>query len=320
MSYRRVVLSTALVATAIFTIPLCLPYLAPSASRPLITPSQPAWDAPPLTILAGLPREYVPTAGNRRRLLLIGDIHGMNTDLGHLLDSARYDVSRDHVVALGDMINRGPDSHGVVARLMGMNASAVRGNHEDDLLRALRDDDDGSVGPDRDKMLRLAATLTPEQLRWLDRLPLILAAEPLRVYLVHAGLVPGVRPDRQDPWAVMNMRTLVYPQEELRRDAQPVAVPKDDRSGEPWAKVWDRHAKHLARADRRTVVYGHDAKRGFVEGKYAVGLDSACARGGALTALVVEAGTKRKPFRYTTVQVPCKQHAHAAHAPPTPPV
>ncbi|KAG5925549.1 hypothetical protein E4U53_003272 [Claviceps sorghi] len=79
----------------------------------------------------------------------------------------------------------------------------------------------------------------------------------------------------------------------------------------PWAKAWHRHAKHLARTDRWTVCYGHDAKRGFVERPYAVGLDSACATGGVLTALVVEAGpgTQRAPFKYTVVQVPCKRHA-----------
>jgi hypothetical protein len=35
---------------------------------------------------------------------------------------------------------------------------------------------------------------------------------------VHAGLVPGLDLEHQSPWAAMNMRTLVYPREQLRRE------------------------------------------------------------------------------------------------------
>ncbi|PHH86197.1 hypothetical protein CDD83_10584 [Cordyceps sp. RAO-2017] len=60
---------------------------------------------------------------------------------------------------------------------------------------------------------------------------------------------------------------------------------------------------------RRTVLYGHDAKTGFVRGRYTIGLDSGCVRGGALTAAVIEAGPVPGSFRYSTVQVPCEKPA-----------
>lgn len=313
-----------------------------------------------LTLTASIPQTYLPTTHNERRLIVIGDIHGMNTELGHLLGEARYDSSHDHVVTLGDMVNKGPDSKGVLARLMTMNASAVRGNHEHHLLLALEEynsraapnqdhDDPPSVietRPRNKKILKVAKTLSLEQVSWLSGLPVILKAKSLQLYFVHGGLVPGVRLQQQDPWAVMNMRSLVYPSEELRRNAESasdsnsdsdslleterdagsgqeeedeaddgghddvdaskvVAIPTDDHSGEEWTRAWDRYMKHRAESARRTVMYGHDARRGFTEGKHTVGLDTGCVRGGSLTGLIVRSDAKRG-FSYTRIQVPCK--------------
>lgn len=285
-----------------------------------------------LTLTASMPEQYTPTVHNNRRLLVIGDIHGMNTELGNLLNLAEYNSSNDHVITLGDMVNKGPDSRGVLSRLMSMNASAVRGNHEDRLLIALKAYRGRAASTHKDevvgfrkrdkKILKVAKTLLPEQVTWLSNLPVILKAAPLNLYFVHGGLVPGVKLEKQDPWAVMNMRTLIYPQEELKRrtetlnaelddddveEAQKVIpVPIDDHSGERWAKAWNRYQKsHVKEGHRRTVMYGHDAKMGFTETKYTVGLDSGCAAGGDLTALIVKAKGK-KGFTYDKIQVPCK--------------
>lgn len=252
----------------------------------------------------------------------------MNTELGHLLDLAEYNPSNDHVVTLGDMVNKGPNSRDVLSRLMSMNASAVRGNHEDRLLIALKNYHERAAYSNKNgvidlrkknkKILKVAKTLLPEQIKWLSDLPVILKANSLKLYFVHGGLVPGVKLEKQDPWAVMNMRTLLYPPSELKRQADEeetsndevdakkvIAIPIDDHSGERWTKAWDRYVGNLGRQHRRTVMYGHDAKRGFTEGKYTVGLDSGCAAGGHLTGLLVTA-EERNGFAYTRVQVPCK--------------
>lgn len=302
-----------------------------------------------LTLMSNVPRDVVPTAHNHRRLIVIGDIHGMNDELGKLLEIAEFDATRDHVVTLGDMVNKGPDSRGVVARLMALNASAVRGNHEDHLLiawkkhqsRSIQDNDDDPLLETegrrrRKRLLKVAKSLKPEQIQWLAELPVILKGDPLPLYFVHGGLVPGLKLAKQDPWAVMNMRTLVYPEDELRRrddsrddesesavedmfdneyedlfdEDHPIPIPVDDHSGEKWYKAWDRFQKHIKKSTRRTVLYGHDAKRGFTEGKYTVGLDSGCVAGGHLTGLIVEVKKQRKKgsrdFTYRKVEVPCK--------------
>jgi protein phosphatase len=86
----------------------------------------------------------------------IGDVHGCRAELEALLTELGYTLERDdagrpvdarhpagrRAVFLGDLVDRGPDTPGVLRLAMGMvaagNALAVPGNHEQKLLRALR--------------------------------------------------------------------------------------------------------------------------------------------------------------------------------------
>jgi len=79
------------------------------------------------------------TEGNNiERLLAIGDIHGYLDNLTRLLDIVQP-TERDLVVFLGDYIDRGPDSCGVIDKLMEFrrrhpHTLFLRGNHEQLLL------------------------------------------------------------------------------------------------------------------------------------------------------------------------------------------
>jgi protein phosphatase len=86
---------------------------------------------------------------------VIGDVHGCRTELEALLGKLGYTVTRDAAgraadavppdartaLFLGDLVDRGPDSPGVLRLVMGMvaagHALAVPGNHENKLTRAL---------------------------------------------------------------------------------------------------------------------------------------------------------------------------------------
>lgn len=62
----------------------------------------------------------------------IGDIQGCDQPFGHLLEKIDFSPSRDQLVILGDLINRGPASVAVLRRLMALEGSVtcVLGNHD----------------------------------------------------------------------------------------------------------------------------------------------------------------------------------------------
>lgn len=75
-----------------------------------------------------------------RSVYAIGDIHGCSRALGGLLDYIKPDAS-DLVITLGDYIDRGDDSRGVIDHLLDLpnstNWIGIRGNHEQMLLNVL---------------------------------------------------------------------------------------------------------------------------------------------------------------------------------------
>lgn len=79
------------------------------------------------------------------RVYAIGDIHGRSDCLDELLAAIRqeslYTTTEVRLVFLGDLIDRGPDSRGVVERLMALaegpqRCDFIKGNHEELLLLA----------------------------------------------------------------------------------------------------------------------------------------------------------------------------------------
>jgi len=78
------------------------------------------------------------------RVLCIGDLHGCSAALDTLLAAINIQPE-DTVVTLGDYVDRGPDSRGVLDRLVALSQNhhsvALRGNHEQMMFKA-RDDAD----------------------------------------------------------------------------------------------------------------------------------------------------------------------------------
>lgn len=223
------------------------------------------------------------------RLLVIGDIHGQLQSLQSLLAEAGYSRERgDRVILTGDVINKGADSPGVVALAMAEGFASVRGNHEDLVLRlfalaeAVRAERGGGEGlrdweealPKHDRAaLATARSLSSEQRAWVAELPVILRVGTVipgspsdgsggqELLVVHAGLVPGLPLEDQDPWAVMNMRTLLFPDEKKNdklstedlavfdesirkklKDQNPSAAPTNDEFATEAQRTLDRYA------------------------------------------------------------------------------
>ena len=129
----------------------------------------------------------------------IADIHGGSRTFKALLDRINLRHS-DRLFLLGDYVDRGPDSRGVlytISRLMqsGYDIRALRGNHDDALLRTVRNDHDlfsahyrvewgwhtlQSFGIDEPE------EMPAEYVNFLESLPYLLVED--EYIFVHAGL------------------------------------------------------------------------------------------------------------------------------------
>ena len=225
------------------------------------------------------------------RVYAVGDIHGrldLLRDLNLLIhaDAARSQAKRKVVVYLGDYIDRGPESRAVVEHLLtrqlpGFECVHLMGNHEDILLRFLKDI---SVGPNwfaygGIETLASYGVAPPESLTSiaeLERAQRDLAAKlpsahrhflrGLRLshgegdyFFAHAGIRPGVALERQEQQDMLWIR-------------EPFLL-----SDEPFTKL---------------VVHGHTITNEPQRRANRIGIDTGAYATGRLTSLVAE-GTEQ---------------------------
>lgn len=222
------------------------------------------------------------------RIYAIGDIHGCLTELDALLVQVRQDLAgfsgRVTLVSVGDLIDRGPDSAGVIERWMRPPSFAdhthvLMGNHEEAMLGVYDGSGDArswlgfgglqtlqSYGIDPaeqfvrgfDPVLRMRAAIPAAHIDFLRSLP-----DQVRIgdfLFAHAGIRPGVALDEQQA-------------ADLR---------------------WIRNDFLTSEADHGvTVVHGHTIAPTPQSRANRIGIDTGCYTGGPLTALVLE-GTSRR--------------------------
>lgn len=170
----------------------------------------------------------LPSTAKNDRVYAIGDIHGRHDLLKSLLaliddhSAAMNEKGSHHIIVLGDMIDRGPDSRAVIRTLRELGRKSeitvLLGNHEEMMLRAI----DGEPGVmkawlrfggdatlrsfgieppqgdfDQPALIRAIKDAIPERwLEWLRGLPV--SARSGDYFFCHAGIRPGVDLKRQD--------------------------------------------------------------------------------------------------------------------------
>lgn len=72
-----------------------------------------------------------------RNIQVVGDLHGCNTLLMEKLDEVGFDTSRDLLISVGDLTDRGEENVECLALLNQSWFRAVRGNHEQMMLDCL---------------------------------------------------------------------------------------------------------------------------------------------------------------------------------------
>lgn len=224
------------------------------------------------------------------RAYAIGDVHGRLDLLRILLGkieahSAARPCDREYMIFLGDVIDRGPDSRGVIEYLMQAKASLpnpifLAGNHEEMLLRVLHRDATSvhdwlahggaefveSYGLDPatlDAMLPPDAAAAIRAMVPIDHLAFLNDfADSFKVgeyFFAHAGIRPGV------PLAEQAIQDLHWIREDFLRSS--VRFPA-------------------------MIVHGHTISEGPDEQPNRIGIDTGAYRNGVLTALCVEGETR----------------------------
>lgn len=207
------------------------------------------------------------------RSIFIGDVHSCAAELEELLGRLAVTES-DRLYFVGDLVSRGPDPAGVLRLFRGASAKSVVGNHEQKLLEARTARAEGCAIPKLSPShIHLLDHLEDEDWALLESLPLLLEVPEHAVLLAHAGIVPGVPLDRQDPWLVTHIRSI--------EDGKP-----SERWGRPWATDYD---------GPQHVVFGHNARKDPQVHAFATGIDTGCVYGGSLTALVLPEASAPPP-------------------------
>ena len=196
------------------------------------------------------------------RTIVIGDIHGCFEELRDLLKVVELRTD-DRVIAVGDLIVKGPQNREVLDRFIEDDRfSAVIGNHD----RAIRQYWRGEPVRLTKEQKETVAQLESGR----ERYSAYLRSLPFTINLgshlvVHAGVRPGVPLRRQMSSDLTEMRTM---------GANPPS-----RKGVPWFDVY---------RGRRVVLFGHWPAKSPRVGRRALGLDTGCVYGGCLTAYIIE--------------------------------
>jgi hypothetical protein len=231
------------------------------------------------------------------RTVCIGDIHGCLELLEQLLEKIKYDPAEDHLVFVGDLIDRGPDPAGVVRFVRALQlrgrVTVIRGNHEDKCIRWLAAEARAKKGGRENKVHNRGGSvrqaqwheLTEEEVKWLGELPIFVKVLP-DWYAVHAGF-EDIPMSEQKADRVIRVRWLDPITGEHKGMDQDSDNPFDKPAGAVfWMDRWK---------GPENIVYGHVVHSRATprvdrphEGVETWGIDTGACFGGALTALVLE--------------------------------
>jgi serine/threonine protein phosphatase 1 len=218
--------------------------------------------------------------GDMARTYALSDIHGCLDKLERLVARCRADAGGEvaQFVFLGDYIDRGPDSRGVLEFVIGMQRNApdrvicLAGNHEDMALNTIDEPGEADHWIARnggDKMLHSYGVTDPSKLpddhvAWLRALKT--HHDDGRRFFVHAGIDPSRPLDRQ------SRRDMLWMREPFLSDTRDYG---------------------------RFIVHGHTPQKGGQPDLRVnrVNIDTAAVLGGPLTAAIFD-DSKAEPIGF----------------------
>lgn len=235
------------------------------------------------------PTTRKPSVPDGERIYAVGDIHGRLDLLEALRDAIDADdaaapPARTTIILLGDLVDRGPDSAGVIAAVRAWQAHrpvrCIIGNHEEMFLQSFRDSEVlrhflrhggretiASFGIDREHYNRL--TLEELQVEMDQLVPgdvrdYLAALEDIIIIGDYAFVHAGVDPEQ--PLELQRSSDLRWIRERFLRHGEPLS---------------------------HVVVHGHTISDEVAFAGFRVGIDTGAYRTGRLTALVLEGSERR---------------------------
>jgi serine/threonine protein phosphatase 1 len=202
-----------------------------------------------------------------QKLFAIGDIHGCAEKIDEMMSKISVNPERDTLVFIGDYIDRGPDSKGVINSIINIRKKirhvfCLLGNHEQMLLDYYlhRKNEEmffmngGNVTAFSYGLIRTDAgvrmNIPEDHIEFLQSLQL--SYETDKFIFVHAGLKPGI------PLAQQKAKDLLWIRDEFI------------------------NAHH---SFEKTVVFGHTPFVKPLIDQYRIGIDTGAAYGGKLTCV-----------------------------------
>ncbi len=197
----------------------------------------------------------------------IGDIHGCRVSLERLLETLPLNTE-DAIICVGDYIDRGPDTNGVIDLLLALREKYqlhhLIGNHELFLRDALADQD--------------IEFFTREKVG---------GKETIKSYGESINDIPEKHLNFlfQESLPFFETETHIFVHGGLDRDFPPSAQTLD-------ILAWKRFHEAEPHYSGKTVICGHTTvgERPEMMGDHTIGIDTGSGKGGWLTALQVETG------------------------------
>ncbi len=199
------------------------------------------------------------------RTIVIGDLHGCYAEALELLDRCEASSS-DRIIFAGDLVDRGPKPRECVE--LAMRHEAVLGNHEEKHLQQRHRPDD-RLSPDH---LATRRALEPAHLDYFATLPHFIRLPEHNAAVIHAGALPGLPLERQEPYHLLHAQCVRPPE---RKSYWPSKAPAD-------FTFWTRHWRGPER-----LIFGHTVVSEPLVTDWAVGIDTGAAYGGPLTAVIL---------------------------------
>lgn len=230
------------------------------------------------------------------RLICIGDVHGHLAEFDALLAQVQPRQS-DRLVFLGDLVDRGPDSPGVIRRVRGLlqefpGSTALLGNHESQMTQVVK----------RGRGEDWCHDVTADEIQWLQGLPVFTRDQTRGILMVHGGLYPRYFDHYPEGIPATWEAVVQLPRKHKERIQRFCRVRYCDPAGNVVAMGEEKPEDHfwadLYDGREGFVVFGHepyrDAPRRF---PHAIGIDGVFE----ILAAVWDHGPEPQVFHQSTI-------------------